>query len=664
MPEKQTLGKVWIGCVALACGAFASLAQARGPSPYLPLNLSPEIERQIERVLILAGKPVMSRPIAAAVVLDALPEACRRDRVLCDQVDRYLRRYMQPYGITGASAEAAISQGDSTVPLPNRHGRTVDSSWQIAASGYLQLGDHIILNAGGVAFDGDATATGSFISAGFDFAQLDIGYRDHWWSPLTDSSSLISTESSTMPSVTVSNYKPLTPLGITYQVFGAVMSHQDGISYLDGETSGHPRLAGLQVGVEPVTGWGLTFNRISQYGGGARSESEGSDFWDALLDQNNAPDAPGVSAETGNRVASLASSILFPGKVPFAVHAEYAGEDNAYAGNRLLGATNFSVGLDFPQLPQNLDATFEISEWQNDWYVHHLYPDGLTNHGSVIGHWFGDERQFGDAIGGNSQMVRAGWYSPSGSYWQARYRTMQLDTDWRRPGSSGPSYGRMQSLSISLSTQFRSWPVNAELQVGEDVLGDSFARLGASMDFSGFQRGAAPMIESDEDSHPEVDYFVDIGVVQAEVTKILAVDIPDYTTDAEQDAHVAFGVRRPVAKRSDIGVRLEWDRVDGHQLISFRAVDYRLRMGRKFAVNAFFGVGRYDVDLPCYGYYWGAGLQYRDILPKWDLSLDWREHYKMGRDKTALPDDPPSTWDRTRMFFDVNSYALYLSRRW
>jgi hypothetical protein len=222
----------------------------------------------------------------------------------------------------------------------------------------------------------------------------------------------------------------------------------------------------------------------------------------------------------------------------------------------------------------------------------------------------------------------------------------------------------MQSLSISLSTQFRSWPVNAELQVGEDVLGDSFARLGASMDFSGFQRGAAPMIESDEDSHPEVDYFVDIGVVQAEVTKILAVDIPDYTTDAEQDAHVAFGVRRPVAKRSGIGVRLEWDRVDGHQLISFRAVDYRLRMGRKFAVNAFFGVGRYDVDLPCYGYYWGAGLQYRDILPKWDLSLDWREHYKMGRDKTALPDDPPSTWDRTRMFFDVNSYALYLSRRW
>ena len=56
--------------------ALSSAAQARGVSPYLPLNLEPEIEHQIERVLILAGKPVMSRPIAAATVLDALPKAC------------------------------------------------------------------------------------------------------------------------------------------------------------------------------------------------------------------------------------------------------------------------------------------------------------------------------------------------------------------------------------------------------------------------------------------------------------------------------------------------------------------------------------------------------------------------------------------------------------
>ena len=47
-----------------------------GVSPYLPLNLEPEIESQIERVLILGNQPVMTRPIAAATVLKALPKAC------------------------------------------------------------------------------------------------------------------------------------------------------------------------------------------------------------------------------------------------------------------------------------------------------------------------------------------------------------------------------------------------------------------------------------------------------------------------------------------------------------------------------------------------------------------------------------------------------------
>jgi hypothetical protein len=60
--------------------AVHTVAVAHGVTPYLPLNLEPEIEAQIERVLILAGKPVMRRPIAAATVLDALPKACRVDQ--------------------------------------------------------------------------------------------------------------------------------------------------------------------------------------------------------------------------------------------------------------------------------------------------------------------------------------------------------------------------------------------------------------------------------------------------------------------------------------------------------------------------------------------------------------------------------------------------------
>ena len=66
----------------LVLAMLAAVAQARGVSPYLPVDISPEIERKIERVLILAEQPALKKPFAAATVLDALPRACERDAAL------------------------------------------------------------------------------------------------------------------------------------------------------------------------------------------------------------------------------------------------------------------------------------------------------------------------------------------------------------------------------------------------------------------------------------------------------------------------------------------------------------------------------------------------------------------------------------------------------
>src|SRR5262245_55714966 len=82
-------------CLALFGFAVGNVAHARGVSTYLPLQQSPEIERQIERLLILADVPVQKRPISAAVVFDALPKACERDPELCAEVKRYLASYMR-----------------------------------------------------------------------------------------------------------------------------------------------------------------------------------------------------------------------------------------------------------------------------------------------------------------------------------------------------------------------------------------------------------------------------------------------------------------------------------------------------------------------------------------------------------------------------------------
>jgi hypothetical protein len=463
-----------------------------------------------------------------------------------------------------------------------------------------------------------------------------------------------------MPSITLSNYEPITAIGFNYEIFAAKMSHQDNIVYYGGTTSGNPYLAGIQVGIEPVSGYAIAINRVMQYGGGARGGGSASEFFDALFHNSNQPDVAGQSEEFGNQVASLTSSILFPAAIPFAVHAEYAGEDNAYSGPYLLGATNFSLGIDFPLLWKSFDFSFEVSEWQNDWYVHHLYPEGLTNDGHVIGHWFGDQRYPGDAIGGNSQSLRFGWRLASGDYLQATYRTMSLDTAWRTSGDPLPTYERLQTLGINWSTVWKGHSVNMELSGGQDVFGDSFARIAASVDLA-HDRTKSGDLSSGSDADDSVDVFVDAGGNYSKVVQILGVGITNTVTGS--DMHLGVGARRSVSTHNDVGVRMELDEVDGHQLLSLRALDYRFRFSRHIAVGAFFGAGRYDVGLPAYGYYFGLGMQYMNVISKWDIGFDLRHYEKLGRD-IALPTDPPSTPDRTRLFFDVNGMALYVSRRW
>ena len=132
--------------------AFDAGAATRGVSPYLPLNLEPEIEAQIERVLILADKPVLRRPIAAATVLDALPKACAVDRGLCERVSRYLARYMHTTALTHASVEVAATHGANDV-LPDRYGLPTRSAWDASLAGYVQPSDYLLVNVGGVAAD-------------------------------------------------------------------------------------------------------------------------------------------------------------------------------------------------------------------------------------------------------------------------------------------------------------------------------------------------------------------------------------------------------------------------------------------------------------------------------------------------------------------------------
>ena len=668
-----------------AC-ALATAAHADPLSAYLPLNLEPEMERQVERVLILADEPVLKRPFPVELVKAALPDACKKDAALCDRVRRYLERYSRDYSVTHASATAAGTSGAHTV-LPNQHGMTSNDDWELSAQAYVQPSDYLLASAGGIAYAGRTQATGSMLSIGASWAQLDAGYRDHWLSPMTDTGSMLfSTESPTSPSVTLSNWEPLTRLGFQYEFILTKLSQTsansgasvpgDNITFNGVMSRGDPKIFSMQLSIEPFPGWSLGFNRNLEYGGGSGLPDSARflarDFFKPS----------GQSQNEGNQQASYLSRFIFPGRTPFAVYFQYAGEDNSNGGSYLLGNAALSAGIDFPRLGRHFDATYEFSEWQNIWYVHFIYLDGMTNYGDVLGTWGADQRVFGDGVGARSQMLRLGWEPPFGGYFEARARTLvnqdyyALGGEHRQysPGQPPPfPYHQYYDLSLTYSRPWGGVTVGAQATAGRDVDGDSFTRLAAFVRYGGDSHSHDGPATDEEDGeagpdHRGAEWFVDAGVSASQVRTDPGPDpitnINPITTSAVGfGPHFGLGARREVSANNDLGVRLELDRVEGHSLIGVRAIDYRHRLGDAFALSLFAGVDRYDLATPAYSLYGGVGAQWRNFLPglrNWDLGLDLRYGQNIARDK-VLPTDVSA--NRPDTFYKIASGVLYISRR-
>jgi hypothetical protein len=635
-------------------GLDAQPARADGVSAYIPLNLEPEMERQIERVLILADEPILKRPIAVNLVQLALPAACKRDRALCNKVKKYLERFSQDYGVTHASATGSVTHGADGV-VPNARGLPLQSKYDISAQAYVQPNDYFLATAGVVAYKGRAMPTGSMLSFGFNWAQIDIGYRDHWFSPVTDSTMMIGTEAPSMPSVTVSNYEPLTRLGFQYELFLARMASSDHI--LGGgqgstvESRGNPKLFGAQFSIEPFSGWSLGVNRQLQYGGGGLPDSAGTLF-------RNFFQPGGTSQTQGNQEASYISRFIFPGRTPFAFYTQYAGENTLDGGSYLLGESSLAMGIDFPKLWHFFDMTYEITEWQNGWYVNSPFLDGMTNDGIVLGHWGGDQRVFNDGVGARSQMLRIGWEPPFGGYLEERVRTLVNQDYGVFP------YRHYLDVTVRYSRPWNTLTVGGEVLAGHDVFGKSFSRLSGFVRYGGPQhpRDYEASDDDGDDDTPAVgtELFVDAGGNANQVRTDLQKGYPITTSKVMFGPHFALGARRAVTDNGDLGVRLEVDQIDDHNLVGVRAVDYRYRFGGSFAAGLFLGVNRYDLATPAYSLYAGAGAQWRDVLPRWDIGVDYRFAQNIARNH-VLATDPAGV--RPDSFYKIQSVIAYISRR-
>ena len=668
----QHTAVVVAGVAGVAFWLLSRAALASGASPYLPLNLSPEIERQVERVLVLGGRAVLTRPVPIATVLEALPKACKRDAVLCRQVRSYLDRYFGRSGVTEASAEVAAAT-HSTMTMPNQRGERIDSPWDASAVAFFRPYDHLLLTAGATGYggtDGRFSPDGTMVSAGNQYLQVDAGYRSQWLSPLTDSSMLISTEAPTMPSLTVSNQRPIGPLGVQYQLFLAEMTYSDHILWNGVDTAGHPRMAGAHVGIEPVDGWAISANSVWQFGGGGRPGSV-TEFFDHIFQSTNfnGSASPNLNERFSNRALSITSAFTFQTRSPFEAYLEYAGRDSLHGEFYRFRETDLSVGLHFPEFLDRFDLTVEASEWQNGWYTDYVWLDGMTNNGYVTGNWGADWRTFPNDVGAQSEMASLGWSLHSGDYVYVRFRTLQ------NQHYEGESYSRADMLTLEYAQPRNGYTRGLQLDVGRDAFDGNYARLAAFVRFDGGNAYAGDTNADDEDADAALEKadeppsggferFVDLGVSGGR----LGLDLAGFTA-AEESAplqyrnvispHLGVGVRRAVTENGDLGVRADFDYFDG-AMIGLRLLDYRYRFDKHFAVGGFFGFARYSGPTPAQGDYYGAGLQWRDLFPHWDLSLEARFFDHVQRNK-LLPTDPQN--GDSVEWYTMTAPALTLSRR-
>jgi len=434
------------------------------------MKLAPEMERQVERLMVLADMPQLIKPFRAADVQNALDTACSRLSTICQEVGDYLDRFKNDLGFTNASASLSSSSEDKKF-LPNQRGITTDSNYQVWAQGYWQPSAYFLVSAGAIVYDDDTIPT-AYISFGNHIAQVDIGWREYWFSPFQDSAMLISTNAKPSPSVAVSNTRPLTFLNLRYELFVIKLEETDGILFEGTRSSGRPLLAGFHLSFAPLPGWSLGFNRTFQFGGDGRSSSL-SDIFNAFFDPSGADNSDTPGDDVGNQIASVTSRFNYTGKFPFSVYMEYAGEDTSKNSNYRLGNVALSLGLFFPLVTENIDVTYEFSDWQNGWYVNGIYANGYTNEGSVIGHWGGNERVFGDAVGAQAHMLAVNWDIGAGSLLHATYRTLDNEVYSRF------DYVRSHELQVRYSYPFRQFFTGIDLYVGRTTLDDDFVQVGA-----------------------------------------------------------------------------------------------------------------------------------------------------------------------------------------
>jgi hypothetical protein len=209
----------------------------------------------------------------------------------------------------------------------------------------------------------------------------------------------------------------------------------------------------------------------------------------------------------------------------------------------------------------------------------------------------------------------------------------------------------------------KDYIVGSQVDYGRDVFGAHYTRVSAFLRYGdALHSGGGDADDYAPATPPEgMEFHIDAGVAASSVIADITSNTPRVSTGVGYGPHVTIGARRAASEHQDLGAALEADDVHGLSLLSARIIDYRYRFNNPLALNLFLGAARYAAPTPAYGFYYGAGLQWRNILPHWDVGIDFRYASKVDRLR-SLPSDPQGGY-RPDAYYDISLGTLYVSRK-
>jgi len=450
-------------------------ASSHATEIYLPLNLDTLAESKIEQLFVLANMPTVKRPYSISKVEAAVNKVKGQHPALAKNIEHYLRRYKQDGNVTHATLSVSTSN-DTNHTYANDRGESTNANYHLRARGFAKISDSLILNIGG-RYSSDANrghnaiADGTFLSVAQYNVQLDLGYREHSFSPFHFGNMLTSTNAPSLPSITLSNPEAYTFLGLSYEIFWGQLSESDSIRSDDGSErlTGNPKLLGMHVGFAPLEGFAIGFNRMLQYGGADRDESISS-LAQAFFNVKSNENSGTGKTDFGNQQSSINTSYTFSGPTPMSLYLEYAGEDTSQTSGVHLGNTSIMLGAYFPKITEHLSLRHEYAEWQNAWYVNGNYGDGLTHDSLILGHWAANERAFTPAVGANSHTTGL-------IYATQKHSLIATLKQVQNEQYSSIDYSPGYELSLDYSRPINRFRYGLKLTSGTNVFDQNYSQL-------------------------------------------------------------------------------------------------------------------------------------------------------------------------------------------